>query len=1197
MPDPARIEEFVRRWASSSGHERRHKDSFFGEMCRALGVDPPSPNDDDYCFDKDVKVVDRDGNSTTGYIDLYKRGCFVIEAKQGSEAGDAVVGTARRGTQGWIKAMQKAFVQARDYANSLEGNRPPYLITCDIGLVFEVWTGFSGNYGDYGARRTVEFADLAKPEVADEFALIFTDPWSLDPARRAQKVTREVAGHLAGLARSLEAEGHDAELVAAFLMRCLFTMFAEDVGLLPERVFTKNIEEAWLARPHEFAAGLERLWMSMNGGGYFGSATIRRFNGGLFASTRALPMTGEQLALLLEAAKCDWSSVEPAIFGTLVERALDAAERSRLGAHFTPREYIERLVRPAVIEPIRDEWALAQAEVYQILTERPAPEDVEKARAVLAALADQAADGQAASRATWEKEAAWARQVVARAEGEPVKEQKDRAVVVLRRFHSRLCHTRVLDPACGSGNFLYVTLDLFKQIEAEVLRELADLGVTQAGLGMEGDSVNPGQFLGIEVNARAREIADLVLWIGYLQWWRRTYGEKGGNPPDPVLREYRNIECRDAVLAWDGPYVPRKDKDGNTVTVWDMRSYKPHPVTGKRVPDEEKRATVYDYPGARPAEWPQADYVVSNPPFVGNKMMRQALGDGYAEALRATYPEVSQTADLVMYWWEKAARLAREGRINRFGLITTNSITQVFNRKVIERHLSAEDGPLALAWAIPDHPWVDAGADVRIAMTVGARADGLAGNAVLGRVTFEEKEQFKEPQARRVEIEYKAVPRIHADLSGGADVAGSTPLKANTGLSFQGMNLVGKGFRLTRDEVRALGHDPVHLPPAIRPYMNGRELTQTREDRYVIDLFGLTADEARDHYPSLYQRLLDTVKPERDQNKRDSRRRNWWLFGEPVGKLREAWQGLNRYILTPETSKHRFFVFAAEGLIPDHQLYAICSEEASVLGVLSSRFQVAWSLSEGAGATLEDRPRWRNNQCFDPFPFPDATDAQKARIRDLGECLDAHRKKVQAKHPDATLTGMYNALERLREIDVGGPALTEKERDFHERAQITVLKSFHDDLDAAVADAYGWPADLPDEEVLERLVALNRERAAEEARGVVRWLRPEFQNPEGTKQAAALRARTAVPVPKKAETPTTAPSGPLPWPKAVPDQLKAIRDLIPTRAGAWTAEDVAAAFKGRPKATVRRHLESLEALGHLVAFEDAAGRRWNVRAG
>jgi hypothetical protein len=1152
------VDDFLKRWSGSSGSERANAQPFFIDLCDLLGVERPrvsGPDFEDYRFEKAVWVPNPDGGGTQRFIDLYKRDCFVIENKQANDPDDPTSGVRRDG-DAWKAFMERAFVQARTYAINLPEGRPPFVITCDIGHCFEIWSGFGeGGYGQYPAGRRIPLADLTRPEVRDELRTIFTDPWSLDPSRRAARVTREVAAHLAGLARDLEAQKHDPETVARFLMRCLFTMFAEDVALLEDHIFTRTLADVWIAHPERFPAGIESLWHEMDRGGLWGAHPIRRFNGGLFREVHALPLTVEQLQRLLAASRCDWSDVEPAIFGTLLERALSTVERHKLGAHFTPREYIERLVRPTVIEPLRAEWDAVRAA---------------------------------------------ARQVLESGEGEPTPSSRRQAVALVHGFHKRLCDMRVLDPACGTGNFLYVTFDLVKQLEAEVLRELSDLGEGQSALELAGVRVIPEQFLGIETNPRAQAIAELVLWLGALQWALRT----GAPLTDPILHDAHNIECRDAVLAHDLPVMRRDPATGKPVTVWDMRTKRKHPVTGREIPDEDARVEVKDYPNARAAEWPDADFIVSNPPFLGGKDLREALGDGYAETLWRTYPEVGASADFVMYWWHKAARLVRQGKVRRFGFITTNSITQVFDRRVIESHLNATEQPLSVAWAIPDHPWVVDGAAVRIAMSVGCRTDAMVAKPMLGRVTREDlPDHPSEGAARMVDVVFSPVVRIHADLSGGADVTAVVPLKANDAVCSPGVKLHGAGFIVSPDQAQDLGLGTVPgLERHIRQYLNGRDLAQTSRGMMVIDLFGLDIEDVRERFPKVYQRILETVKPERDQNRRDTYRLNWWIFGEPRSDLRKFLDDQPRYIATVETSKHRWFTFLDAEVLPDNRIVNFGLSDSYALGILSSKIHVCWTLI--VGGTLEDRPIYTKTTCFDPFPFPDATEAQKARIRDLGEQLDAHRKRVQAAHPDVTLTGMYNALTRLREANAGGPALDDKERAFHDRALIGVLATIHDDLDAAVADAYGWPVDLPDDEILARLVSLNAVRAAEEAQGFVRWLRPDFQRARaGLAPVQPTLDGMETKVPEAAAPAATGQGGVAavlatrkaqPWPSDRYAQIKAVRDLLATLPGTATAAQVASAFTGARPAAVRRHLDMLEQIGVLTAWDAPDDRRWHA---
>jgi hypothetical protein len=1040
--------------------------------------------------------------------------------------------------------MRDAYGQALQYARTMDAP-PPFLITTDIGYAFELYAAFDGSH-DYrpfpnAQSHRIFLTDLAQH--LDLFRAIWLDPHSLDPARISARVTRTVAERLAELAKSLESAGHAPDMVATFLMRAIFTMFAEDVGLLPPRLFTDAVEKHWLPLPASFPGGIESLWRAMNDGTHFGFiGKLLRFNGGLFSQPQSLPLTRAQLELLLDAAKCSWADVEPAIFGTLLERALNAKERHKLGAHYTPRAYVERLVKPTVEEPLRAEWDLVRAEVRQLV----------------------GADDESAAATKGKKKGDATKRVEA-------------ARKLVRAFHQKLCETTVLDPACGSGNFLYVTLDLFKRLESEVLSLLADLGEKQTLLDVHGVTVTPAQFHGIEVKRWAKEIADLVLWIGFLQWHFRTRGNVA--PAEPVLRDFKNIECRDAVLTWDGePEIVRDEATGTPVTRWDGESYKKHPVTGEDVPDESKRVVVYRYKNPRKAEWPKVDFVVGNPPFIGNKRMRLALGDGYVEALRKAHSDVPETTDYVMYWWHHSAELLRKGELRLFGLITTNSITQTFNRKVVQQHLEAKDG-LSLVFAVPDHPWVENadGAAVRIAMTVAESGSSL------GSLTTVTREAAAADGAAEVGIS-TFTGRVHADLTIGAAVLSCQPLRANRPLCLQGCKLVGEGFQVTPSDRQALLRANPDALVYLPRYVSGSDVTKLPEERYVIDFYGCTDVQARERFPAGYQILLTKVKPERDQNRRDTRRKNWWLFGENAPKLRRALKGLRRFIATSEVAKHRVFLFCdLPGTLADGSIAAIAHDDAYVLGVLSSRLHVSFALA--AGGTLEDRPRYQNGPCFDPFPFPDCTESQKARIRDLGEQLDAHRKRQQAQHPGLTITGMYNVLEKLRAEEV----LNDKERAIHEQGLVGVLRQLHDELDAAVFAAYDWPVDLSDEQILERLVLLNARRSEEERGGLIRWLRPDYQNPGGR---AASQLSTAGDEGDEDEEAQAAPASATPWPKKLAEQIAAVRDLLARGSGEWTAAQAAAAFKGAAPDAVAEVLDSLAALGLVVAYDTDEGRHW-----
>jgi hypothetical protein len=1137
------IEPFIEKWRESGANEESNFQPFITELCEVLEVERPDPSGpdtraNDYVFERHVERPLSD-EGQYGKIDLYKKGCFVLEAKQGSDRptqteGETLgvhepkrkQGTARRGTRSWEKAMTSAKHQARRYARALpdEDGWPPFLVVVDVGYCLDLYADFARqgkNYVPYPNQEAyrIQFEDLTDPDVRDTLRRLWTDPLSLDPTRSSTKVTRDLAEKLGQVASSLETAGHDPDRVSGFLMRCLFTMFAEDVELLPPRSFT-NLLERCRGRVENFPKVLNQLWTTMDTGGWDNAIMddVREFNGTLFKDHEALPVSEAQLELLIQAAEADWSEVEPAIFGTLLERALDPRERHKLGAHFTPRAYVERLVVPTVIEPLREEWDAAQT-----------------------AAAKLEADG---------------------SEEEARQEIED--------FHRRLCEVKVLDPACGSGNFLYVTLEHLKRLEAEVLDTLSDYEGQQLLDMTGGYRVSPEQLMGLEVNPRASAIADVVLWIGYLQWHFRTYGDADRLDP-PLLQDIDNIRTRDAVLTYDERHK-RTDEDGNLVMRWDRRTYKEDPTTGEMVPDESAQVPVYDYENAEPAEWPEADFIVGNPPFVGNKKMREFLGSGYTEAVRDAYLyKVRKSADFVMYWWYKAAKAVRgklEGwneAAERFGLITTNSVRQTLNRKVMEKQIKGSP-PVSLVFAIPDHPWVasEDGSDVRISMTAGAVTEQP------GTLQTVIREEQSKGLHWKVELD-EQTGNILPDLTIGADVTGADPLEANNDICFRGFNPVGRGFVIKPEKAQELGLGQIDdLDKYIHQYRNGRDIARQSRNLMIIDLHGLEKEEVRERFPAVYQHVKEHVKPEREQNNEEYRRENWWLFGRPSTNLRNALSDLDRFIVTPYIGKHRFFQFLSSDIRPDDKLVNIALDDAFYLGTLSSRIHRIWSLAAGGSHGVGNDPSYNNTQCFEPFPFPTATDEEKATIRKLGEQLDRHRKEQLDAHEGLTMTALYNVLKK----EQSGEELTKKERDIHEKGLVGVLDELHDELDAAVARAYGWEPGLEKEEILQRLVDLNEKRRAEEEEGHVRWLRPEYQAPEEMETQAALDLD--VEISTEGEVAQS-----LAWPSELKERAQAIRTVMDASEEPLTVEEVAQHFHRARRDDVRGILETLSGLGLL----------------
>jgi hypothetical protein len=1048
------LEAFIAKWSGlPGGAERANFQPFIGEFCRALGLPEPEPATggllSDYRFEAPVRPDAAFSAKQGGAIDLYKRHCFVLEAKQsrlkdGERAPDSAAAPAvqrvverdlfgnetvretaapRPKARRYDKLMEDALAQAKGYALALPADHgwPPFIIICDVGRAFEIYFDWAGNGKGYGffpdqANYRIELADLRKSDIRKRLIGLWTDPASIDPRRQTVKVTREIAGRLAKVSKYLEEnfkfetqikalpdwqKSQGIEETSMFLMRMLFCMFAEDVGLLPEKSFQSFIEDSIGKSDNYWQSGLDALWSRMNNpdanNRYWshGDAVVRYFNGNLFTHARVIPLPKQEKGELLAAARAEWKEVEPAIFGTLLEQALTDTERAKLGAHYTPRPYVERLVEATIMEELRSAWeALRQADA--------GPD--------LAAVQD---------------------------------------------FHARLAEIRVLDPACGTGNFLYVAMEQLLRLETDVLVLIAQLG------GEAAPRISPNQFLGLELNPRAAVIAELVLWIG---WLRFRLANDPGSIGEPVLPPLSNINFGghggyDALLA-------------------------ANPQTGERA----------DLANPRPAEWPAADYIVGNPPFIGGKDVRARLGGDYAEALWSAWPDVPKSADFVMHWWDRAAAelLQPNTRLRRFGFVTTNSITQSFSRRVIEQRLADDDKPgLSLLLAIPDHPWTRATTDaaaVRIAMTVAAAGSH---DGELIEIVGESGLDSDTPAL----VERRQIGRINADLSTGTDVTSVSRLAGNDGLCSPGVKLHGDGFIVTPAQAEQLGLGRrLGLEAHIRAYRNGRDLLQRSRDVMVIDLFGLTEAEVRQRFPEVYSHLLTTVKPAREAVAAKSRTsdaqsyaQKWWLFGKSRPELRPALAGLRRSIVTVETAKHRIFQFLPADILADNRIVVIGSDDAFHLGVLQWCGHSEWSLVQGG--TLEDRPVYTKSGCFDPFPFPDASADQRAAIAAIAEELDLTRRVALDENAGLTMTGLYNLVAPIR----SNAALTAEQEAAATRARARIVAKLHDDLDAAVSAAYGWPHPLPPAEIVARLVALNRERAAEEAAGHIRWLRPDYQ--------------------------------------------------------------------------------------------------------
>jgi type II restriction/modification system DNA methylase subunit YeeA len=926
------ILEFVARWQHSVLSERSAAQSHFIDLCEILGEPRPAAVDQEgttYTFEKGVIKT----SGEQGFADVWKRGYFAWEYK------------------GKHKDLGAAYQQLLKYREDLEN--PPLLIVCDFDR-FEIHTNYTNTLKEI---YKFSLADLVPNQASSTCKIpplevlraVFNDPQRLRPGQTTAEVTEEAAAKFSKLAESLRARGVPSERAAHFLMRLLFCLFSEDIGLLPEGLFTRLVESN-RRRPEEFIRKLRQLFDAMAGEhGAFGEHDIAYFNGGLFSDDEAYELTSDDLSVLARACALNWSSVEPAIFGTLFERSLDPNKRSQLGAHYTSEDDINLIIEPVLMEPLRKRW-----------------DEVKQRAAVLIEKAKtQQKVGQTKSRKSLSE--------------------------ILKGFATELAAVRVLDPACGSGNFLYVALKRLLDLEKEV-------SVFAANNGLSGllPLTNPAQLYGIETNIYAHELASVVVWIGYIQW---QYDNGFVIGSYPILKPLQNIRLMDAVL--------RHDQNNKAVE----------------------------------PEWPNADVIVGNPPFLGDKKMREALGDKYVDDLRHLYDgRVPGGADLVTFWYERARAQIEAGKAKRAGLLATNSISMIANRKVLER--IKETGNIFMAWS--DRPWVLDGAAVRVSM--------------IGFDNGAQKERT---------LDGMQVSNINADLTAGIDATSAKTLPENLGICFLGI-MKGGPFDIdskTADAMLSAPLNPNGKPNSdvVKRRLGGQDVTGRPRNGWIIDFVQMDETEAA-LYELPFKYVQTRVKPIRDKTRDPLMHNKWWLHGRSRPALRHAIKGLKRCIVTPEVSKHRVFVWMDTDTVPDHKLHVIARDDDYMMGVLQSRVHLVWTLAQCSWIGVGNDPSYSSSRTFEPFPFP----------------WPPNKEPANNTHKDA-IAAVASELVSKRDFwlnppDVSATELKQRTLTALYNETPAWLKQLHEALDSVVLKAYGWQPDLADEEILIRLLRLNEER-------------------------------------------------------------------------------------------------------------------------
>ncbi len=926
--------DFIAKWRASELKERSASQEHFIDLCRLLDEPTPAeadPTGETYCFEKGA----RRETGGDGWADVWKRHCFAWEYK------------------GLRANLDAAFDQLRQYALALEN--PPLLIVSDMRR-FRIRTNWTNSVSEI---HDFDIEDLADASVRDKLKWAVSDPERLRPGETRQALTERAAKAFASLAQFLRERGNDPRPVAHFVNRLVFCMFAEDVGLLPNDMFTRMLQQA-RGRPDEFANMARDLFGAMCQGGRVGFETVEWFNGGLFDDDTSLSLEKPEIDIVLEAADLDWSEIDPSILGTLFERGLDPDKRSQLGAHYTDRDKIMRIVEPVVVRPLLAEWQKVKGEIAAAL-ER----------------ADQARSRAAATR------------------------QRGQANRLLRTFLEGLRGFTVLDPACGSGNFLYLALQSLKDLEHRV-----QLEADAMGLQREFPGVGPANVQGIEINPYAAELARVSVWVGEIQWMRRNgFGELR----DPILKPLDTIECRDAILT---------------------------PENGE--PD-----------------WPQADVVIGNPPFLGGKLLNAHLGEEYVSRMFQVYEgRVPAEADLVCYWFVKAGQHLAAGQAKRAGLVSTNSIRGGANRRALQA--AVEGRPIFDAWS--DEPWVIDGAAVRVSM-----------------VCFSRPEDGSVSERR---LDGEPVDAIHADLTAtrgdsGIDLTATRRLPRNMGVAFMG-DTKGGPFDVPGAVAREWLQEPTNPngrpnSDVLEPWMNGRDVTRRPADKWIVDFGCSMVREEAALYEAPFQHAMEHVYPMRQRNRREAYRTYWWRHVEPRRGMWDALDGLTRYIATPTVAKHRLFTWLDVRVCPDHQLIVIARDDDTTFGILHSRFHEAWSLRLGTWLGKGNDPRYTPTTTFETFPFPeglspDVPAADYANDPRPVAIAEASRRLVELR--DRWL----NPPELVEWVDepVTGyppravPRNEEAEKELKKRTLTNLyntrpqwLVDTHAVLDAAVAEAYG----------------------------------------------------------------------------------------------------------------------------------------------
>lgn len=805
-------QQFLANWRGTTLSERSSYQAHFNEVCQLVGYETPTGTGVDaagntFMFEYSLKKQ----AGGQGYADVYLENHFAIEYK----APDR------------YKDLRAAYDQLLQYREQLKN--PPLLVVTDIAN-WEIHTNWPNT-----ETRVYRFThqDIAeRPSVLDTVRNLFYDPPRLHPRRNTEQVTQDAAEVFRIIADNMRGWQAEPDRIARFLTKLVFCLFAEDVSLLPSGpqgevgIFSEIIERTRVDS-ERFVRYTHDLFRAMAEGGEVMFADIPYFNGSLFEDVAVERLELEALTELARASRLNWEAIEPAIFGTLFERSLDPAKRAQLGAHYTSRDDILLIVEPVLMRPLEREWERLRAEA-QTYRERLDSATTKKAQTL----------------------------------------NRNKLAELREQMLARLRETTVLDPACGSGNFLYVALQRLMDMEKAVIND-----PVFEGLQRPLPEVHPRQMYGIEKDPIAHALASIVVWIGWLQW-KRANGY--ASYPDPILQDLSaNIVCKDAILAYKSPLQSGGDEASASPPPGPL----PAPHGGGTTSPSEKRGETERGEPIEP-DWPAVDVIVGNPPFLGGLKMLGELGDQYMANLRGLYHGIiPPSADLVCYWYEKARRQIRMGKAKRVGLLATNSIRGGVNREVLKRIKST--GDIFMAWS--DRDWVLDGASVRVSM--------------VGFDNGTEDEKY---------LDGDPTHHINADLTGQIDITIANKLAENEDLSFIGTQKNGS-FDISASTAKNFLEDDASNKNVIRPWINGLDITRNPRNMWIIDFDRMSLDEAK-KYAKPFEYVVENVKPARINLRQKRRREYWWQYGANSSQMRDALSNLDRYIGTARVAKHRLFI-------------------------------------------------------------------------------------------------------------------------------------------------------------------------------------------------------------------------------------------------------------------------------------------------